>query len=63
MARCEQTKTMLRTGDVAWLLHVHSNTVRRWADKGIIEAYHITRHGERRFKRDDVAHLLAKLGA
>ena len=63
MARREQTITMLRTGDVAWLLDTHSNTVRRWADRGIIMAYRIGRRGDRRFRREDVAHLLDKLGA
>ena len=63
MVRHEQTIAMLKTGDVAWLLGTHSNTVRRLADRGIIRAYRINRRGDRRFKREDVARLLAKLGA
>ena len=61
MARGKQTITMLRTGDVAWLLNVHSNTVRRWADQGIIRAYRTSPRSNRIFRRDDVAHLLDKL--
>ena len=63
MARREQTNTMLRTSEVAWLFDVNSNTVRRWADRGVIKAYRISRRGYRRFKREDVAQLLANLGA
>ena len=63
MARHEQTIAMLRTSDVAWLLGTHSNTVRRWADQGLIRAYRTSRRGDRRFRREDVARLLAKLDA
>jgi len=63
MVRHEQTIAMLRTGDVAWLFGTHGNTVRRWSERGIIRAYRIGRRGDRRFRREDVARLLAKLGA
>lgn len=63
MARHEQTITILRTGEVAWLFDIHRNTVRRWADQGILRAYRISRRGDRRFRRQDVADLLAKLNA
>ena len=52
---------MLTVREVAKLLHVHSNTLRRWADQGIIRAYRITSRGDRRFKQEDVARFLAKL--
>ena len=52
---------MLTVREVARLLHIHSNTVRRWADQGIIRAYRITRRGDRRFRREDIAHFLAEL--
>jgi len=54
---------MLTVREVARLLHIHRNTVRRWADRGIIRAYRITHHGDRRFRREDVSDLLAKLEA
>jgi excisionase family DNA binding protein len=52
---------MLTVREVAHLLHVHSNTVRRWANHGLIRAYRINRRGDRRFKREDFARFLAKL--
>ena len=63
MACRKQTITMLTTSEVAWLLHVHSNTVRRWADRGRLRIYRACGRCERRLRRADVARLLAKLGA
>ncbi len=54
---------MLTIREVAQLLHIHSNTLRRWADQGIIRAYRITRRGDRRFRREDIARFLAELNA
>jgi excisionase family DNA binding protein len=51
---------MLTVREVARLLHVHTNTVRRWSDRGIIKAYRITRRGDRRFRRVDIARFLAE---
>jgi len=51
---------MLTVKDVARLLHIHTNTVRRWSDQNIIKAYRITRRGDRRFRREDIAHYLAE---
>lgn len=47
----------LRTRDVAHLLNVHINTVRRWSNKGILKSYRIGPRGDRRFKREDIARL------
>ena len=63
MTRDIQAITMLRTSDVAWLLGIHSNTVRSWANHGIIKAYRTSDRDEQRFRRQDIAHLLSKLGA
>jgi excisionase family DNA binding protein len=52
---------MLTVREVALLLHIHSNTVRRWADRGVIRAYRISSRGDRRFRREDIAHFLAEL--
>jgi len=54
---------MLTVREVARLLNIHSNTVRRWSDRGIIRAYRITHRGDRRFRREDIAHFLAELNA
>lgn len=52
---------MLAVKDVARLLHIHVNTVRRWSDNGIIRAYRITRRGDRRFRQKDINSFLAEL--
>ena len=54
---------MLTVREVARLLHIHSNTVRRWSDQGIIKAYRITRRGDRRFRRGDITHFLKELNS
>ena len=48
------SKAMLTINDVARLLNVHINTVRRWSNKGMLKAYHIGSRGDRRFRREDV---------
>ncbi|MFC2069271.1 helix-turn-helix domain-containing protein [Chloroflexota bacterium] len=53
--------SMLTVRDVAHLLHVHANTVRRWSDRGLIRGYRISQRGDRRFKREDIARFLAEL--
>jgi excisionase family DNA binding protein len=45
---------MLTTSEVAKLLYIHINTVRRWSDQGILKPYRIGPRGDRRFMRDDV---------
>jgi len=52
---------MLTVREVARLLHIHSNTVRRWSDRGILRVYRITHRGDRRFRREDIARFLAEL--
>ena len=52
---------MLTVREVGLLLHIHSNTVRRWADRRIIRAYRITRRGDRRFRREDITHFLTEM--
>ncbi len=59
----EQTDSMLTIKDVARILHVHPNTLRRWADKGIIEVYRITSRGDRRFLAEDIARFLDNMKA
>ena len=53
---------MLTVPQVARLLNVHTNTLRRWSDRGIIRAYRINRRGDRRFRREDIALFLQKFG-
>jgi excisionase family DNA binding protein len=51
---------MLTTSDVARLLNVHINTVRRWSNQGVIKTYRIGSRGDRRFRSEDVSTFLAE---
>jgi len=57
----EQMDDMLTVREVARLLHVNPNTLRRWSNKGRIRAYRISPRGDRRFKREEIARFLAEL--
>lgn len=55
-----QFDVMLRPAEVALMLGVHENTVRRWANNGILKAYTIGPRGDRRFKWRDINKFLVK---
>ena len=57
----ERMSDMLTVREVARLLHVHPNTLRRWSNNGRIRAYRITPRGDRRFEREEIARFLAEL--
>ena len=61
MANDEQINDMLTVKEVARLFHIHPNTLRRWSNNGRMKAYRITRRGDRRFKREEIARFLAEL--
>ena len=50
---------MLTTSDVARLLNVHMNTVRRWSNRRIIKAYRIGSRGDRRFRKEDIDYFIS----
>ncbi len=52
--------SLLTTSDVARLLNIHINTVRRWSNEGKLRAYRIGSRGDRRFQRADIASFLAR---
>ncbi len=52
---------MLTSSEVARLLHVHVNTVRRWSNQGILRAYRIGPRGDRRYRREAIAKFLEEL--
>ena len=51
---------MLTVSEVAQLLHIHPNTLRRWSNEGRLNAFRITPRGDRRFKRQDVERFLTE---
>lgn len=53
-------RAMLTTGDVAQLLGLHVNTVRRWRSEGILKSYRIGPRGDRRFRREDIDSFIKK---
>ena len=53
-------ESMLTTTEAAQSLYAHINTVRRWADQGLLRAYRVGPRGDRRFLRDDIARFLAQ---
>ena len=59
MTSASQPDSMLTAGEVAHLLHVHPNTVRRWSDHGLIRSYRVSKRGDRRFRRTDIERFLA----
>ena len=58
MANREEITPMLTTSDVARLLNVHINTIRRWSNEGTLKAYRIGSRGDRRFERGDIDSFL-----
>jgi len=59
----ERMDSMLTLREVAQLLHIHPNTLRRWSNKGRIRAYRITPRGDRRFKREEIVRFLAEFNS
>lgn len=59
----EEISPMLATSEVARLLNVHINTVRRWSNQGILKSYRIGSRGDRRFRREDVTNFLSKISS
>lgn len=56
----ERMDKMLTPREVAELLHVHPNTLKRWSDKGRIVAYRINPRGDRRYRLQDIDGFLAQ---
>ena len=51
---------MLTVAEVAQMLSVHVNTVRRWSNQGQLKAYRIGSRGDRRFYLDDVRSFISR---
>jgi excisionase family DNA binding protein len=63
MSTNEEMEPMLTIKEVAILLHVHVNTVRRWSDRGLIKSYQINRRGDRRFRNKDLELFLTHMNS
>ena len=50
---------MLTTSEVAAILNVHINTIRRWSNQGSLKAYQLGPRGDRRFRKEDIDEFLA----
>lgn len=51
---------LLSVGQAATILKVHQNTIRNWANEGLLTVYRVGRRGDRRFHRSDVERLLQR---
>jgi len=59
----EHIDDMLTVGEVARMLHVHPNTLRRWSNRGRIRSYRINPRGDRRYRLRDIKGFLAQLNS
>ena len=57
-SRPNRRNVMFRVAKAAEYLSVHPNTIRRWADDGIIRAYRIGPKMERRIRQEDLDEYL-----
>jgi excisionase family DNA binding protein len=62
MSRRNGSNGLLTARQVARILNVHVNTVRRWNDRGILKAYRIGPRGDRRFNKEDIDTFLSGNG-
>jgi excisionase family DNA binding protein len=53
-----QLGPMLTASEVAEMLHLHVNTVKRLGDRGELRFYRVCKRGDRRFRFDDVLEFL-----
>lgn len=60
MLKYKEIDPMLTTSDVARLLNVHINTVRRWSNQGILKTYRLGSRGDRRFQHEAITNFLSQ---
>ena len=51
---------MLTASEVAEMLHLHVNTVKRLGDRDELPFYRVCKRGDRRFRLEDVLTFLSK---
>jgi excisionase family DNA binding protein len=59
----DKTENMLTVTEVAELIHVHPNTLRRWSDQGRIASFRLPPRGDRRFRPCDLTTFLTEFNA
>ncbi len=59
-ANDDSIESMLTMREACRLLNVHSNTLRRWGQQGMLRIYRVGPRGHRRFRRKDVIALLTE---
>ena len=60
MVNHKEIDSMLTVSDVARILNIHINTVRRWSNQEILKSYRIGSRGDRRFQQEDIARFLSQ---
>jgi excisionase family DNA binding protein len=51
---------LLTATEVAEMLHIHVNTVKRLGDRGELPFFRVCRRGDRRFRLEDVMSFLSR---
>jgi excisionase family DNA binding protein len=51
---------LLTASEVAAMLHLHVNTVKRLGDRGELPFFRVSSRGDRRFRLEDVMEFLAR---
>jgi excisionase family DNA binding protein len=49
---------VLTVSEAAMMLNAHPNSVRRWAEIGLLPYFRLGLRGDRRFHREDLARLM-----
>lgn len=63
MSSRKRADALLTTSEVARILRVHTNTARRWGNRGVLPSCRIGPRRDRRFRRKDIQALLSGLKA
>ncbi len=53
--------SFLTIREVSKILNVHTSTIRKWVDKGILRHYRISQRGDLRFKQKDLDNFISKM--
>ena len=56
----EQYGVLLTSSEVARMLNVHIDTVRRWENDGLLHALRLGTRGDRRFTREEISRYLGQ---